>query len=117
MPMARPDRTARTALRALIAALAVSLATPLPAQAQSVPCGDGAGIIAHLEKAWGEDTAAVALDAGGGWVQILANPKTGTWSLLVTRPDGLTCLVMSGEAWEPIAPPPPSTGSGPGDPS
>lgn len=102
MPMARPDRTARTALRALIAALAVSLATPLPAQAQSVPCGGGAGLIAHLEKEWGEDPAVIAIDAGGGLVRILANPDTGTWTLLITRPGGLTCLVASGTAWEPI---------------
>ena len=97
--------------RALIAVLALTLST-LPGQAQSVPCGSGGGLIAHLEKEWGEVPAAVSLDEAGRMVRILANPETGTWSLLITRPGGLTCLVHSGTAWELVAPP-----SEPGDPS
>jgi len=100
----------------VIAAMAAVSAAVVPAQAQFRACGDGTGLIAHLQKEWGEDTAALALEDRGGLVRILRNPDTGTWSLLVTQPDGLTCLVMSGQAWEPVAPPPPSTSSGPGEP-
>lgn len=103
-------------MRPLTAALALSLATLLSvskdAQAQRVPCGDGAGLISHLEKEWGEDPAVIALDAAGRMVRVLANPETGTWSLLITGPGGPTCLVQSGTAWEPIPPP-----VEPGDPS
>ncbi len=88
----------------MIAAMAALSATAQPAQAQVGACGDGAGMIAHLEKEWGEDVTAVALESRGGFVQILRNPNTGSWSLLVTQASGLTCLVMSGEAWEPIEP-------------
>ena len=88
-------------VRLSIAVLAMCLASPA-AHAQRVPCGDGAQIIAHLEKEWGEDPAVIALDAAGRMVRILANPESGTWSLLVTGPGGPTCLVMSGGAWEPI---------------
>ena len=97
--------------RTLTAALALSLAA-LPAAAQRVPCGDGAGLIAHLEKRWGEDPAVVALDAAGRMVRILVNPETGTWSLLLTGPGEPTCLIHHGSAWEPIAPT-----HDPGDPS
>ena len=58
--------------------------------------------IAQLEKEWGEDPAVVALDAAGRMVRNLVNPDSGSWSLLVSRPGGLTCLVMSGGAWEPM---------------
>ena len=102
--------------RMVIAAMAAMSAAFVPASAQVGACGDGAGLIGHLEKEWGEDIAALALEDRGGLVQILTNPETGTWSLLVTQPSGLTCLMMSGQAWEAIEPPS-STGSGPGDPS
>lgn len=99
-------------------ALALSLSTS-PAQAQRALCGDGAGMIAHLEKEWGEDPAVIALDAAGHMVRILVSPDTGTWSMLVTGPGGPTCLIHHGSAWEPI----PSTSreqaapNDPGDPS
>ncbi len=98
-------------MRALTAALAVVLAS-LPAHAQRAPCGNGGQISAHLEKDWGERPAALALDAAGRLVTILANPESGTWSLLMTAPGGRTCLIHHGTAWEPFAPPP-----DPGDPS
>ena len=93
-------------MRVLIAALAaaffiVMLSTPSGAQRR--PCGDGADIIAHLEKDWGEGPEVVALDASGRMVRILVNPDTGTWSMLLTAPNGLTCLVSHGSAWEPVA--------------
>lgn len=89
----------------VIAVMASLSAAVAPARAQFGACGDGAGLIAHLQKEWGEDIAALALEDRGGLVQILRNPDTGTWSLLITRPGGLACLVMSGQGWEPVAPP------------
>lgn len=86
-------------------AVALTLAA-LPAKAQRLPCGDGAGLIAQLEKEWGEDPAVVALDAAGRMVRVLVNPQTGTWSMLITGPGGPTCLVYHGSNWEAIPPPP-----------
>lgn len=88
-------------IRLLVAIMALSMAT-LPAQAQRVACGPGPGLVAHLEKEWGEEPAVVALDAAGRMVRILANPETGTWSILITGPDGPTCLIQHGSAWEQI---------------
>ncbi len=96
-----------TALIATVSCLATD-----PAHAQRRPCGDGADIVAHLEKDWGEDPEVLALDASGRMVRILVNPETGTWTMLLTAPNGLTCLVSHGSAWEPNQPPP-----APGDPS
>lgn len=96
----------------IIALVSIALLTVAPAHAQRAPCGDGAGLIAHLEKEWGEGPAVVALDTAGRMVRILANPETGTWSMLVTGPGGPTCLVHHGTAWEPIVPTPDA-----GDPS
>lgn len=93
-------------MRVLFAALAAAFFLVLfsmPLAAQQRPCGDGADIIAHLEKDWGEGAEILALDASGRMVRILVNPDTGTWSMLLTAPNGLTCLVSHGSAWEPVA--------------
>ena len=93
-------------MRALFAALAAAfffVPSSVPAEAQRRPCGDGDDIIAHLEKDWGEGAEILALDASGRMVRILVNPDTGTWTMLLTAPNGLTCLVSHGSAWEPVA--------------
>lgn len=97
-------------MRVSIAMLAVLAAAP--AQAQRVPCGDGAEMIAHAEKEWGEDVQTIALDAAGRLVRVLVNPETGTWTMLLTSAGGRTCLIHHGTAWETIPPAP-----DPGDPS
>ena len=94
-------------MRLLIAALAAALffvLSSLPAVAQRMPCGDGAAIAAMLEADWGEVPAALALDAAGRLVQILANVETGTWSMLMTAPGGRTCLIHHGTDWSVAVP-------------
>lgn len=73
-----------------------------PALAQRTPCGDGAALIAHLEKEWGERPSIIALDAAGRMVRILVNPETGTWSMLITGPGGPTCMISHGSDWESV---------------
>ncbi len=94
-------------MRLLIAAFGAALffvACSTPSAAQRTPCGDGASIMAHLEKDWGEGPKVIALDAAGRMVQILVNPESGTWSMLVTGPGGPTCMISHGSAWESVRP-------------
>ncbi len=94
-------------MRLLIAAIAAALFFVLSSQsvmAQRSSCGEGAALIAHLEKDWGEGAAIIALDAAGRMVRILVNPETGTWSMLVTGPGGPTCMISHGSAWEAVGP-------------
>ncbi len=72
------------------------------AAAQPVPCGDRAAIIAHLAAGYGERPVAIALDARGRVLEVFAAPS-GTWTMLVSTPGGMTCLVASGTAWSPLA--------------
>ncbi len=34
--------------------------------------------------------------------ETFANPVTGTWTILASRPDGVACLVASGELYEAV---------------
>lgn len=68
-------------------------------------CDDRADIVATLEHAYGERKVAVALSGSGGLVE-LYTAVDGSWTLLYTVPDGPTCLLAAGEAWERWAPAP-----------
>ncbi len=50
------------------------------------------------------------LAANNGVVEVFASPETGTWTIIVTLPDGQTCLVASGEGYESITEPLPAKG-------
>jgi len=41
---------------------------------------------------------------GGGVVELLTNDKGSSWSIIVTLPTGVTCLVAEGESWEALQP-------------
>ena len=81
-------------------ALAISLtAAPTSAQAQMV-CGQRDDIVKQLQVKYGETRRSVGLQQGRGVVEIYASEKTGSWTILVTDPRGMSCLMAAGEAFE-----------------
>lgn len=38
----------------------------------------------------------------GTMAEVTSNPETGSWTVINTTPDGNTCIVAAGEAWEPV---------------
>lgn len=81
----------------LLGAVAASLATA-PASAQSV-CGDRTEIVTRLETGYEEKAAAIGLSGNGGVVELYTSDK-GSWTLLITQPGGVSCLIAAGESWE-----------------
>jgi len=89
-------------------------APPSPAMAAGERCAGRQGILDHLARAFGEQPVARG-DADSGVVEITAGPL-GSWTLLVTRPTGETCVIESGvnarfRVPAPTAAPPPPTTS------
>jgi hypothetical protein len=79
-----------------LAILALLIASPAFAEER---CKDNGRdeIIAGLAKGYGETQIVEALDpAVGVIVELYANAKSGTWTLLSTFTDGRTCLIGSG---------------------
>ncbi len=93
-------------LRLTIAVLGAVLIAfqPIPAGAQAA-CGDRTKMITHLGAKYSEQPVAMGLTWSGAVIEVLTSPS-GTWTFLVTKPSGLTCMVASGESWEslPIIP-------------
>ncbi|MFP6749374.1 MAG: hypothetical protein VCD66_17485 [Alphaproteobacteria bacterium] len=84
-------------LRILVAA-AIALA-PALAQAQQVPCGERDKNLSKLGKDYAEQPVSVGLSSNGTLVEVLAS-KSGSWTMIVTQPDGGSCVIATGQSWE-----------------
>ena len=84
----------------LVSALTLLAASPATAQAVCGPHGD---VVKKLEGDFKEARAGLGLAGNGGLVELFVSEKGG-WSVLVTRPNGVTCLVAAGENWEIVKP-------------
>lgn len=76
--------------------LALVLATIQPAQAM-MACGERTIIVDRLAAKFDEHRASLMIDNQGNLVEIFSNRVTGSWTLLITRPGGSTCVVSSGQ--------------------
>ena len=63
-------------------------------------CAARGEVVAKLAQRFGETLRSVGLQRADGLVEVYASEKTGTWTILVTRPDGMSCLLAAGELWE-----------------
>ncbi len=70
------------------------------AVAQSTPCTDRTAAIRHLEGKFSEAPVAVGLTNTGAVLEVLTSDEGRSWTMLVTMPDGNSCLVAAGEAWK-----------------
>ena len=69
-----------------------------PAMGQQV-CGKRADFVKRLDTQFKESTAGVGLINGGSVIEVLTSQK-GSWTILMTGTNGMSCVVASGEAWE-----------------
>lgn len=79
------------------------VAFPLIAIAAPIVCGERSEVIKTLAKAYKENPTAMGLAAGGGMLEVFSSPA-GSWTILVTDVNGLSCIVSAGENWEAITP-------------
>ena len=71
------------------------------ASAQSASnCAERALVLERLASTYGETRQSVGLGASNSVVEVFASIDTGTWTITVTLPSGVTCMVASGQAFE-----------------
>ena len=63
-------------------------------------CGKRANLLQHLKHKYGENPVAIGVTDSGGVVEILASENGSTWTLIVTMPNGKTCVMATGKHWE-----------------
>ncbi len=72
-----------------------------PADAQPT-CGDREKFLVKLEESFAERPIAMGLTNKGAVLEVFAS-QHGSWTFLITMPDGMTCVVASGQSWESLA--------------
>lgn len=99
----RKSPFARAAFLLGLTAMLGSVVPAVPAAAQSQPaCAPRERMVRNL-AAYGEIPVASGLMGNGALIEILTSPS-GTWSIIATRPDGTSCLIVVGDGWQGLAP-------------
>jgi hypothetical protein len=83
---------------ALAIAMAIGVSLTLPVRAEATNCADRTSIIAKLGN-YHEEAEAIGLNNDGTLLEIFVSPQ-GTWTVLLSSPQGQSCIAAIGEAWE-----------------
>ena len=91
----------------LVGILAVAAVLPLTvqqatAQGHAQQCDKRAKVLGHLAQKYREAPIAVGVTNSGGLVEVLTTGDGNTWTIIVSNPDGMSCLVAAGEGWRKI---------------
>jgi hypothetical protein len=90
----------------LFAALTAAAVLPFAGEADArAVCKERDAIISVLNKRFGETQRSFGLQSDRRVLEIYASEK-GSWTALLTLPDGQSCVVATGEAWNSLPPPP-----------
>ncbi len=82
----------------IVSGVASWVAFPSAVQAQAV-CGERIALVEKLKAGFNEAPRSMGLANNGHMVEVFASPK-GSWTIIVTQPNGLACLLAAGENWE-----------------
>ena len=83
-----------------VIAAATALLMPFAAAAQGQNCGARTTVVDRLEAKYGESRQSIGMAPKGRVVEVYASHETGTWTITITMPNGVTCLIASGKSFE-----------------
>lgn len=72
-----------------------------PANAQT-SCGPREQLVKLLADQYKEDPVGIGLAQPGSVLEVFAS-SAGTWTMVMTMPDGKACLIAAGDNWEMVA--------------
>lgn len=72
------------------------------ASAQSLSaCGDHNMIVDRLGAKYSETSVSMGLANDGSMIEVFASPA-GTFTIVVTKPSGVSCILATGDSWEAV---------------
>lgn len=63
-------------------------------------CGQRTTVLDYLSAKYSEKPIAMGIAANGGLIEVLTSIEGSTFTIIVTMPEGQTCMVAAGEGWE-----------------
>lgn len=85
-----------------LAAVVAFLLLSNNAQAMGM-CGTRDDFLKALSERYQETGRALGITGEVNLVEIFAS-KSGTWTILVTTPEGKSCMIAAGKSWEELPP-------------
>ncbi len=83
-------------MKKLVLAILLFAGSPSIAAAQTF-CADRAEVLDHLAAEYGEQLTAVKMIENYGLVEVLRSPSKGTWTIILSKPSGISCMLAAGE--------------------
>lgn len=66
-------------------------------------CAPRERVITQLAERFGETRQSIGIESNNSVVEVFASNETGSWTIILTLPNGLSCLVAAGESFETLA--------------
>ncbi len=88
----------RVFLATLLAAAVILPPTGASADAKKL-CSQHGKVIGKFAEVYQENRVAGGLTQDGRLVEVLSTDDGRTWTIVVSKPDGETCVIMAGEGW------------------
>ncbi|MDP6351108.1 MAG: hypothetical protein QF926_00455 [Alphaproteobacteria bacterium] len=92
-------RIKRLLIASAVVPISLALTGAVPNAAQAAVCMPHEAAVANLEQKFGEQVAGVGLAGRGQSLVELFVGSNGSWTILVTRTNGIACVASSGEDW------------------
>jgi hypothetical protein len=87
-------------LKAVFVLAALSL--PLPALAGQMACSQRDDVLAQLGSKYKEAPSAAGIANNGGLIEVLTSDEGKTWTIILSMPNGTSCLLAAGENWQSV---------------
>jgi len=82
-----------------VAALLGPVGAHAQTKSQTLLCDQRASIIGHMAEKYREAPVAIGVTSTGSIVEVLTTGDGTTWTIIVSNPNGTSCLVAAGEGW------------------
>lgn len=84
-----------------LAGMAAGFATVAAAAASAqTACLSHDKLVQLLDGRYSEKPVAAGLEAGGRLFEVFAAPDGATWTMVITTPEGASCVVAVGKDWQ-----------------
>ncbi len=94
-------KTMTTIARTSLVLAAVLSLAPSEGAAQAT-CNQRDNVLGHLAQKYQEVPVAIGVTNRGGLVEVLSTGDGTTWTIIISTPDGQSCLVAAGEGWRAV---------------
>lgn len=92
-------------LGCVFATIIVTLATPAISQFSPQFCAPRDVVVERLKKKYSESRVMLGTAGQGSvMVETYANKASGSWTLVTTTPEQLSCMMIAGQNWHQLKP-------------